>query len=705
HPELEAEPEAALELVAEEICLRAEAGLDPGAAELARRFPRWARQVQALLDCHLLMAPQPAPPRFPAPGESLGDFRLLAELGRGAHGRVFLARQPALADRPVVLKLGPGAGREHLSLSRLQHTHVVPLYSVHDFPERGLRGLCQPYFGGASLADLLGRLDAIPAGRRTGLDLLRALERARTASAVAPPVGGPACEFLARASYVRAVCWLGACLADALHYAHERGLVHLDLKPSNVLIAADGQPMLLDFHLARAPLAAGGPAPSGLGGTPGYMAPEQRAALAAVAEGRPVPRAVDARADVYGLGMLLYGTLGGTVPAPPRRPGDELRRNGRVSAGLADLLARCLAANPAARYRDAGEVAADLRRHLADLPLRGVANRSPAERWRKWRRRRPHALPLFGLLLAAVAGVGLLGVHATRQTRAAEAALRQGEDQLRRGHYDEALDAFRHGAALSDDLPLDGRLRRQLRDGADRAERGRTAEELHRLCERLRPLYAADALPPEEAAAVADRCRALWEKREVIASRLGDQTRTDLLDLAILWANLRGHAADPGDARREELETLAQAEAMFGPTRVLCEERRAQLLALGRAEAAEEAGRQAAALTPCGAWEHYALGRAYLRDGDLRRARDQLDRALELDPQSLWTNFAKGLCAHRMGQYHDALAAFSACVALAPQSAACLYNRGRAYEALGCPDRAAEDFERAAALSGESRAH
>jgi serine/threonine protein kinase len=707
HPELEAHPEAALELVAEEICLRAEAGLDVSADDFVRRFPRWARQVQALLDCHLLVGPQAVPPRFPSSGEALGGFRLLAELGRGAHGRVFLARQAALADRPVVLKLGPGGGREHLSLSRLQHTHIVPLYSAHDFPERGLHGMCQPYFGGASLGDLLVRLDGLAPAARTGLDLLRALEQAQAASAEAPAVGGPACRFLARASYVQAICWMGACLADALHYAHERGLVHLDLKPSNVLVAADGQPMLLDFHLARAPLEADAPAPNALGGTIGYMAPEHQAALSAVVSCRAVPRAVDARADVYGLGMLLYCALGGAVPAPLRQPGDELRRrNPAASPGLADLLARCLAPHPAARYPDAGELAADLRRHLADQPLRGVANRSPAERWRKWRRRSPYALPFFGLLLVAAAAAGLLAVHASRQMQSAETALREGEDQLRRGHYSQAVEAFRHGAALTDDLPLGGELRRQLHDGIDRAERARAARDLHRLCEQIRPLYGADNLPATEAATVAEHCRELWEKRDVIARRLaeegpagvGQQTKADLLDLAILWANLRVRAADPADtdsARREALETLAQAEALFGPSCVLYRERRAHLAALGLKDEAAEAARQAAALTPSSAWEHYALGRAYLQEGDLPRACEQLDRALALEPQGLWPNFAKGLCAHRMGKHQEALAAFSACVALAPDSAACFANRGRAYEALRCPERAAEDFERA----------
>jgi serine/threonine protein kinase/tetratricopeptide (TPR) repeat protein len=710
HPQLEDHPEAALELIAEEIYLRAEAGLDLAPAEFLRRFPRWQRQVQALLDCHEVMSSVLGPPRFPAAGESLGDFRLLAELGRGAHARVFLATQPALADRPVVLKLAPAAGHEHLSLSRLQHTHVVPLHSVHDFPERGLRGLCQPYFGGAALADVLRLLEDVPAGRRAGADLVRALERARGPSPAAVPVKGPACQFLARSTYVQAVCWVGACLADALHYAHERGLLHLDLKPSNVLLAADGQPMLLDFHLAHPPLAAGSPAPSGLGGTPGYMAPEHQAALAAVAGRYDLPAGVDGRADVYALGVLLYGALGGAVPVPAERPGAALRRcNPRVSAGLADLLARCLAADPAARYPSAGDLAADLRRHLADLPLRGVANRSPAERWGKWRRRRPYALPLLGLLLAGLAVAGFGGVQVTRQVRAADAARRQGEDYLRQHRYAEAEDAFQSGAALAEDLPFAAGLRDRLRDGADRAEQGQLAGELHLLCERVRPLYGADVLSAGQARVVADQCRALWQKRDAIVGRLGrqpdpdleQQVRDDLLDLAVLWANLHVRLAPAGEApvaRREALDVLNQAEALVGPSCVLCQERRTLALALGLTEAAEAAARQGAALAPRNAWEHYALGRAYLQDGDLRRADEELDRARKMDPQGLWPNFSKGVCAYRLGRYDDAVVDFTVCVTLAPRSATCFYNRGRAYAELGRLDPALEDYDSALRL-------
>ena len=126
-------------------------------------------------------------------------------------------------------------------------------------------------------------------------------------------------QFIARCSYVDAIGAIGACLADGLQYAHERNLLHMDIKPSNVLLAGDGQPMLLDFHLAQRPIAAGGPPPAWSGGTPGYMSPEQWGVITAVREGRAVPGAVDRRTDVYSLGVLLYEALGGPVSESPRR--------------------------------------------------------------------------------------------------------------------------------------------------------------------------------------------------------------------------------------------------------------------------------------------------------------------------------------------------------------------------------------------------
>ena len=96
------------------------------------------------------------------------------------------------------------------------------------------------------------------------------------------PSQGPYRGTLARSTYVQAIAWIGACLADGLQYAHDRGLVHMDIKPSNVLLTGDGQPMLLDFHLARGAIDPADPLPRGLGGTTAYASPEQRAAMASI---------------------------------------------------------------------------------------------------------------------------------------------------------------------------------------------------------------------------------------------------------------------------------------------------------------------------------------------------------------------------------------------------------------------------------------
>jgi serine/threonine protein kinase len=202
-----------------------------------------------------------------------------------------------------------------------------------------------PYFGNVTLGDLFKALKEKPPDRRTGQDVLAVLEKGQASAAVPLPATGPARQFLARASYVEAVLWMGACLADALHYAHERGLLHLDIKPTNVLLAADGQPMLLDFHLARGPIHPDGVPPRGMGGTPYFMSPEQQLAMEAVCGGRKVTGEVDGRSDLYSLGLVLYQALSGQVPmqSPPPRLEEG---NPRVSVGLADVIQKCLAREP-----------------------------------------------------------------------------------------------------------------------------------------------------------------------------------------------------------------------------------------------------------------------------------------------------------------------------------------------------------------------
>jgi len=709
HPALRGHAQAAVHVIYEEVCQRQERGEDVSLTELRARFPLWEHELGVVLDCHRLLG---LVPRFPDPGGTLGEFRLIADLGRGGHGRVYLAEQAFLTGRLMVLKVTGCREQEHLKLARLQHTHIVPLYSVRDFPDRNLRILCMPCLGGATLQQLLRQLRAVPRGRLAGRDLLEALR-----TGVAHPrlywlAEGPNRRFLERAAYVEAVCWVGVCLADALHYAHEQGLVHFDVKPSNVLLTADCQPMLLDFHLAREPIRPHGGEPEWLGGTPRYMSPEQRAACRACHNQQPIDVPVDARSDVYSLGLLLREALYGEPPAEETPPaGWALPPRPDLSPGLRDVLARCLNPDLAERYPSAAAVAEDLRRHLTHRRLVGVRNRSIAERWRKWNCRRPHALLVSLLVAACAAAVAALGLfftgEASGRLRDTEEALAQGRRQAEQRHYAEAVATFDRGLVRLGSGPAGDSLRAELRRQRGRAARAHDIEALHEQVERDRYLHGAELLAPATLQALDAHCRAAWAERDHLLTGGDDaldadreeQVRRDLLDVALLGSECRLRLAAPaeaGAARRDALRVLDEAESLFGPSPVLSRERR--VIARDTGAAAEALGGADDRPPPQTAWEHYALGRWLLHAGDLNGAAEAFDRAVDLRPQDFWPWFGKGLCAHRRQRPAEAVTAFSVCIALAPDSAACYHNRALALASRGDAAAALRDYDRALRL-------
>jgi serine/threonine protein kinase/tetratricopeptide (TPR) repeat protein len=703
--------DAAIRLIYEEFCLRQEAGEEVNPAEIARRFPQWRDELAVLLDCQRLMESAPARVIFPHVGEMLAGFRLIGELGRGAVGRVFLAAQPSLGDRPVVVKVTPRGREEHLSLARLQHMNIVPLYSEHVLRDRNLQVLCMPFLGGATLAQILDALEDRPVAERTGQQIVDVLDHMKARRPSGLQSGGPYHRFIARASYVQAICSIGAALADGLQYAHERDLVHMDVKPSNALLAGDGQPMLLDFHLARSPISPAGPLPAWMGGTLEFMSPEHRRAMEAVRAGRPVRDAVDGRTDIYSLGMLLYVALGGVMPESGDAPLVPLHRlNPRVSVGLSDIIHKCLRRGPGDRYPDAASLAGDLRRHLADLPLQGVPNRSWPERLRKWRRRHPRALSRRGLVaLVLIAAIGApaatLGIAYRQRRDAVAAALGRGRGDLARHEYAEAAEALQQGLAMIADLPGFDRQRRELVEALDRATRAGRIDRLHQLAETLRFRYGLSPPPAEEAPALIGLGRKTWEARDSLLRGLdiaGDpeserRIRTDLRDLVLLWADLRvryAPADDRGRASREAAGILTEAAAQLGPSPSLERDRRAYSRGTGPGEEPDRSDRE-----PRSAWEHYDLGTSYLRSGRLDLAAEQFRRGLKLRPQDFWLNFYDGLCAYRLGRFDGAVGAFRACITLAPGTAECYYNRALAHQALGQLDAALDDYDRALELA------
>ena len=719
-------PDFALRLVAQKAGWRLPDGIPGRPLESGSRSspPGPERFSPDSLDTSVPQA-RSSPRPLPQVGETVGDFRLIASLGRGVRGAVFLADQPSLANRPVVLKITSRDGREHLSLAQLRHPHIAPLYCVQDLAERNLRLLCMPYLGGVPLARLMSEIERIPIGLRTGRVWLDGLDRAQAEAPVAVTDQGPARQFLARASYFQSVCWIGACLADALEFAHGRDLVHLDLKPSNILLTADGIPMLLDFHLAQPPLRPEHSSHRWLGGTPHYMSPEQRLAMLEIHERQPISLVVDGRSDIYSLGLVLYQMIGGTISIG-RYPMYRIRfrRRAGVPLGLADIVARCLEFDPDHRYATAAELAEDLRRHLADLPLRGVRNRSLPERLRKWGRRHPRVAVRAGRLVAfagvlILSGWMLAGGDTMQRLRGAEALLAEGRNRMDHRDYPAAAQALDQGLGLVEDSwpspiarPAAGSrdIRQDLKSQLARARRYQLAEELHELADRLRLLYGPDRPPSAGLRSLERRLRKTWESRGRILAELSPglddgsarRLRTDLLDLGILGADLRVRLAatsDEPEARREALRMLDEAERLFGPSPVLARERQTHAEALGWADVARAAARSASHLAPRTAWEHYALGRSLLAAGELRAAEAEFERATDLQPQDLWSQFSRGLCAYRLHRFETALRAFEVCVALSPDTADCYYNRGRAHAALGHDELARRDYEHAARLA------
>jgi serine/threonine protein kinase len=339
---------------------------------------------------HVVMAA--GNPVFPSVGEQLGDFTLLKLLGAGSFGQVFLARQISL-NREVALKITANRGGEARTLARLEHDHIVQVFSETVAPDRNLQLLCMQFVPGTTLARIIARVQERPRQEWSGQAILEAVDNLIELPAAFHPAALRDRAMLEDADYYQAVCWLIARLAEALDYAHSRNVLHRDIKPANILVNHYGRPFLADFNLSlRGADAEAGPAM--FGGTLAYMSPEHLDAFLGLPDCRP--EMVCERSDIYSLGMVLFEMLAGVrassaIPAEldqgsaarflsaKRRESASSARdhNPDVPVYLDGVVARCLSPLPEQRYVHARVLASsldgcrELRRIHRELPKAG----------------------------------------------------------------------------------------------------------------------------------------------------------------------------------------------------------------------------------------------------------------------------------------------------------------------------------------------
>jgi serine/threonine protein kinase/Flp pilus assembly protein TadD len=344
-------------------------------------------------------ASQPLTPLEPAE-KRLGDYRILNEISRGGMGVVYEARQISLG-RKVALKVLPFAAlldqkqiarfnHEAQAAAQLNHPNIVPIYAVGC--ERGVHYYSMKFIEGQAVDQAIHELrdltESSAPGSTAPARFPETIRRADTGSAISAALA------INSRDYFRTVADLGIQAAEALHHAHQYGIIHRDVKPSNLLLDVQGKLWVTDFGLARLPEEAGLTKTGDMLGTLQYMSPEQAGGKSSL---------IDPRTDVYSLGITLYELLtlrpafegsdrqeliGRIVEDEPARP---RRINSSIPLDLETIVLKATAKNREERYGTAKELADDLRRFREGMPT--LARRPTlAGRIAKWGRRHRKAV-------------------------------------------------------------------------------------------------------------------------------------------------------------------------------------------------------------------------------------------------------------------------------------------------------------------------
>lgn len=448
-------------------------GEEPSVPEFATRYPSIAELIGRTFPAlAMINGSQNDPASFGSLSslniaKELGEFQILHEIGRGGMGVVYEAEQLS-THRRVALKILPLAvlcdekrlkrfQNEVRAAATLDHPHFVPVYEVGE--HGGIHYYAMKLIRGQSLAAVLVELRNVDTrvskngSRKTPSQ--RAMDQStdhQPSTAECLGTGSPSSDqsgpvfsgdqsllslrVSRKKEYFRRIAELGVQAAEALHHAHERGVVHRDIKPGNLLLDTNGSLWVTDFGLARIEEEAAITMTGDFLGTLRYMAPEQALGNQAL---------IDHRIDIYSLGATLYELLtlqpairgddrsrmlkqfAESVPTAPRK----IDRS--IPVELETIVGKAMENTPSDRYASAAELAADLRRFLAHEPI--VAKRSTLTGLTvKWIRRYPVWAALIAVVFLSVSSLSIGALwHANRLARelAENEKLRMVSEELR----------------------------------------------------------------------------------------------------------------------------------------------------------------------------------------------------------------------------------------------------------------------------------
>ena len=679
-------------------------------------------------------------------------FQIVHQIAEGTFSKVYLAIQNELAERYVVLKVVDDDLRESRNMAMLQHTNIVPLYSVHPICSRTV--ICMPYTGSVTLKDVLGTqgTDLSIAGQ----SLIKTVEKRidKTISTVQEQAHRPELSF-APAADEQAVLkplesvrlldrneltgWIFVRLASAIAHSHARGILHGDLKPSNVLIRNDGEPALLDFNLSQS---LNQHHHRAIGGTLPYMAPESYRSMM-IQKCEPIPES-----DIYGLGVMMFQFVTGRLPhsTPPSMAPTDLQRaieerkqppawqtDDAVTISLKSVIDRCLAFSPADRYASAEELRVDLDNENGSRSLE-YAPEPVHSRARKWFHRNSHftsAGTVATLLLTMAIPLlyyALQWRQASQKMSIAERArsfLAESSDTLTRINVDPArqtLDNIQAGTQILQEhglLKPDG-YKRLIASDASASERQQLLESIQRHVIQIGRLEARRLwIAPRESELEPSDFKRI---DQLIAAAKELPIPGESRALLFLEARRMSLAKDSGGSvladKARQVVAGSQSEKYLEAIRLLTQHRYRESLSTfselndseitssssfwtlqarsqyenGQFELAKRSVTQSLLHAPNSSDLHVLRGRCHRKLREYDHALMDLDKAIELGSKNEWAWSNRGIIHFNRGDYQSAIEDASEVLRLKPGDVFSLVRRARAYSEAGQADLAAKDL-------------